>query len=308
MNLRSGLVLLLGLIMASGCAAGPAARPAPVKSDIHERGLVAQLYTPPGAARRPAIILLGGSEGGIDEDDAKALAAHGYLVLSLAYFGAPGLPDEMGDIPLEYFDTAIDWLKAQRGADPAHIGMVGVSKGAEAALLVASRNPAITAVVAGSPSSVAWQGIGRASREGRGSWSLAGKSAPFLAYDNSAPFTTVGDLYTRSWAKHDAFPNAAIAVERINAPILLVCGEKDKLWPSCPMAEAIDHRRDAAAVRPSVRLLRYANAGHGFLGPPWRPTDPDERMDFGGKAGLNADAAADSWPKVLRFLDSALGL
>lgn len=307
--MRPGLILLLGLIMAGGCAAGPSERPAPVQTDIHERGLVAHLFVPRDSARRrPAVITLGGSEGGIGEGDAKALAEHGYVVLALAYFGAPGLPDELGDIPLEYFDTAIDWLKTQPGVDAERIGMIGVSKGAEAALLVASRNSSIKVVVAGSPSNVAWQGIGRASREGRGSWSLGGRPWSFLPYDNSAPFTTVGDLYTRSWGRQGYFPEAAIKVERIDGPILLICGEKDKLWPSCPMAEAIDKRRDAYAARPSVRLLRYANAGHGFLGPAWRPTDPDERMEFGGKAGLNADAAADSWPKVLRFLDGALGL
>ena len=58
-------------------------------------------------------------------------------------------------MPLELFDRALGWLKAQEEVDGARLAIVGGSKGAEAALIVASRHPELRAVVAGMPSSVA---------------------------------------------------------------------------------------------------------------------------------------------------------
>ena len=303
------LAIVAILALAHGCASSaPQGEVPPTKRHIGA-GLVGDLYTPAGPVRpRPAVITLGGSEGGADPDAAVELSRKGFVALSLAYFGAPGLPDELGDIPLEYFDSAIVWLRAQPGVDPTRIAILGTSKGAEAALLVASRNPAIKAVVAGSPSSVAWQGIGRASRENRGSWSLAGKPVPFLAYDQSVPFTSVGDLYRRSWARQASYPAAAIAVERIAAPVLLICGEDDSLWPSCPMAQALQQRRGADAKGPQTQLLRYAGAGHGAFGLPFETQDPAARDGFGGTVGGNIAARADGWPRVLQFLDKALAV
>jgi hypothetical protein len=53
-------------------------------------------------ARRPALLIFGGSEGGLSGTlIAALLAAHGYPALALAYFNAPGLPATLSDIPLE---------------------------------------------------------------------------------------------------------------------------------------------------------------------------------------------------------------
>lgn len=49
---------------------------------------------------------------------------------------------------------------------------------------------------------------------------------------------------------------AAIPIEQSQAAVLLVCGGKDTIWPSCPMAEQF-RARD---VR--VTILRYPEAGH----------------------------------------------
>jgi acetyl esterase/lipase len=68
---------------------------------------------------------------------AGLLAAHGYPTLSLAYFGEPGLPRELVNVPLEYFARAVRVLRRQPGVDPDHIAVMGDSRGGEAALLVA---------------------------------------------------------------------------------------------------------------------------------------------------------------------------
>src|SRR6202012_2745156 len=102
----------------------------------------------------PLIIAFGGSEGGLDTISAftTSFTSHGYAVLALAYWKEPGLPQSLEGVPLEYFDRAIDWAKKQPGIAAPRIAVLGWSRGAEAALLAASRNKDIHAVVAISPS------------------------------------------------------------------------------------------------------------------------------------------------------------
>ena len=67
---------------------------------------------PAGSSPRVAVLAIGGSGGGVGmAADAALLASHGYPALALAYFHHPGRPDQLQDIPLEYF-------AAPRGAWP----------------------------------------------------------------------------------------------------------------------------------------------------------------------------------------------
>jgi hypothetical protein len=71
------------------------------RTDVREDGLVGTFYVLEDGPR-PGVLLLGGSEGGMHEGDAALLAAHGFAVLALAYYGLPGVPATLRDIPLEY--------------------------------------------------------------------------------------------------------------------------------------------------------------------------------------------------------------
>jgi Acyl-CoA thioester hydrolase/BAAT N-terminal region/BAAT / Acyl-CoA thioester hydrolase C terminal len=101
-------------------------------------GFVGQLYSPIGlTAPQPAILLFGGSEGGLPGPLLPALlAGHGYSVLTLAYFKEPGLPQTLSNIPLDYFATALTWLSRRPYVDPKQIVTFGVSRGSEAAQLL----------------------------------------------------------------------------------------------------------------------------------------------------------------------------
>src|SRR5215213_10830519 len=57
-----------------------------VATDVSENGVLGQFYRPAGTGPFPAIIALVGSQGGLLRQSPKVLAAHGYAVLSLAYF------------------------------------------------------------------------------------------------------------------------------------------------------------------------------------------------------------------------------
>jgi len=243
---------------------------------IDQSGVFANFYAASGPGKHPAILLLGGSEGGLGAGavrQAKALQAHGFSVLQLAYFGAPGTPETLVDVPLETFRRGIAWLQAQPGVDAARIGLIGGSKGAEAALVVAAREPAIKAVVVGMPSSVMWPGISYTAGM-KASWSANGQPLPFLPYAFGSDYRNIYGAYDNGLKALDQHKDAVIPVETINGPVMLVCGKADTLWPSCPMAEQVADRLKAKGFTHPVQLLEYADAGHALFGPPVDRTNP----------------------------------
>jgi hypothetical protein len=69
----------------------------------------------------PPVLVFGGSGGGL-MTSAALLAARGYPSLALAYFKAPGLPQTLHNIPLEYFAKAeypARWSTRRPGPTPA---------------------------------------------------------------------------------------------------------------------------------------------------------------------------------------------
>ena len=287
--------------------------PGPNGRRIAEDGLFANYFPANGPGQHPGILVLGGSEGGLGEggrQGALALQREGYSVLVPSYFGAPGQPRHLERIPLETFDRALAWLAARPEIDPEKIVLAGVSKGAEAALLVATRHPELRAVVAGVPSSVVWPGIRFTTLNMGSSWTLDGRPLPFLPY---GPFRLrmltgdIGVVYRDGIKKLDAHPDAAIPIEEIEAPVLLVCGEKDELWPSCPMSRQLEARA-ARLGAPPIRVMSFPDAGHGGVGPPLEADDPrrNELGRMGGTADANNAARADGWPKIVEFIRSAV--
>ena len=321
MRVRAIIAAIAVAMLALGATAGaraaparPAWLPVPVVGDpgpggrrVETKGVFGNYFAGGATGRRAAILFIGGSEGGLAPGGGaivKGLVGAGYDVFYVCYFGCPGTPQQLASVPMETFDRALKWLKAQPGVDPARIGIVAGSKGSEAALLVAARHPELRAVVAGMPSSVSWPAIDP-SGPPTPSWTLADKPLPFLPYAVAA-FAKGGvfGLYNEALPNERRFAGAVIPVERIAAPLLLVCGEADTLWPSCKMADEIAARR-AAHRKPAPTILRYPNAGHGVFGPP-PPTAVPALAQLGGTPDGNLAARTDSWPKVLAFLAARL--
>ena len=272
---------------------------------ITEDGLIANYF--PSRERGPAILFLSGSVGGLStpsNDASKALQTEGFSVLHLSYFRGPGQNPRLEMIPLEYFDTALAWLRRQPEVDPARVGIVGVSKGAEAALLVAVRHPELKAVIAALPSSVVWPGIvwEGTSEKIQSSWSERGRPLPHMTH---APYDarkggTMADNYARSLQAYAQHPDAIIPVEKINAPLLLVCGSADEVSPSCPMLRQIEARLRQHG-RPEPTSLIHDGVGHRAFGLPLSQSNP--RFKPGDPA--NAMLAA-GWAKAVTFLKDNL--
>lgn len=296
------------------------------------RGRVGRLFLPASANQRsrlPGMVVLSGSGGGFDLDKAAVLSRHGFATLALAYFGFPPLPTWLNRVPLEYIESALDWLAAQPEIDPKRMGMLGVSRGSELALLAASRFSTIRAVVAYAPSSVAWDSGGRDNATGARipAWmwhgqSIASAPLPLRGFIWRAAFPVVAmrrpvmfrKLFLAGLRNAEAIEQAGIPVERVNGPMLLISGGDDHVWPAEEMAKAIIARMRKHRVDHEVEHLHYGSAGH-LLRYPHLPTTVRSsrhehlrgaRLSFGGSAQADAEAQADSWRRSIAFLKKHL--
>lgn len=222
--------------------------------EVRKPDVVGRFFVPRGSRRRAAVIVLSGSEGGVTSSQITAglLASHGYPALALAYFRDEGLNDQLIEIPVETVKRGIEWMQRRPEVDGTRIGCIGGSKGAELALVAASEFPEIRAVVAYAPSFVVWPGIRKDGRTGsESSWTLRGVPLPFVPHVAPPEFTSqfrnrppyrLRPLYENSLRDEMAVAKAAIPVERINGPVLLISGGDDQMIPSHDMAKRIMQR------------------------------------------------------------------
>ena len=298
-----------------------------VRQPVREEGLVGTLFLPGASAPRAAVLALGGAGGGLSEGAAETFAGEGYAALALAYFGLDGLPRELVEIPLEYFAGAIAWLGRHPEVGAGRVAVVGNSKGGELALLLGAIYPGdVGAVVGYAPSPIVWQGIpfDREARYGgpRSPWSLRGEPVPYAplarplpsemlrfseSFLENRPISTRA-FYERALRDGTAAADGGIPIEKIEAPILLISGTDDQLWPSTRLSEMAIERLEAGDHPFPHEHLRYEGAGHMIAPPGYEQNSAwTNRFELGGSREADGFANADSWPKVLGFLKEAFG-
>ena len=268
-------------------------------------GIVGSLYSPQKGSG-VGILVIGGSGGGMtwSQQFAAELASKGHHAMGVAYFNAPGVPDQVDRIPLEYFRSAIDQLKATPGVDPNKIIVLGQSWGSQAALLLANVYPDIAGVIAYVPGSAAFQAINPPDYKPNSSWTYKGVDVPFVAMSLPDEFSEPDDPIER-WmivlGNQREYQKGAIAIENIRAPVLLLSSKGDRVWPSTYMSEQLVARARAANPNARITLESYADAGHVITQPPFTPTTTVFAQN-GGTAEGNALARQKSWKKVLDFI------
>jgi len=293
---------------------------------VAENGLVGALYLPSVTGRRPAVIVVGGSDGGLGSAlmYGEPIARSGFVALCLAYFAMDGLPRHLSEIPLEYFGKAIDWLRVHPRVDRDRVGIFGSSRGGEAALVVAATFPSIRAVIANVPSHVVWQGINPDPAVKKSSWTFGGTPLPFASLVPPREGMTWREWFLASLEEGLVPREAAIPVERINGPILFVTGTEDAVWPCSTMVDCAMERLQQHGFRFAAEHARYEGAGHAILTPPYRvgpvenPWPPDSYhqpqwmrsnsppLVLGGTAEANRVARMDAWPRAVKFLENNL--
>lgn len=296
------------------------------RHELRESGLVGVLYRPAGPAAAPAVMILNGSGGGINEPRAALWAAHGYNALALGYFGAAGLPKYISNTPLEYFETALDWIRANVQPKDGFVAITGQSRGGELVLLLGATFPEkVSAVIGYVPSAFVHGGqaacdpaIGRDGpawlRHGRPLKHIwdDNRHASWAPYDEGAPPRRNSRAMMTALADAAALERARIPVERIDGPVMLISGGDDGAWPSDLFSLIVKSSLDAADHRHATRWENYPEAGHSIL----FPYVPTTRIAYahpvsgivttmGGTPRANAEANEHSWRAVLEWMGAA---
>ncbi|SFU90230.1 hypothetical protein SAMN05421543_112117 [Alicyclobacillus macrosporangiidus] len=282
--------------------------------NITKLDMVGKLFIRNGNAPALGLIVLGGGEGGLASPMTYAalLASHGYPALALAYFRFEHLLPNLREIPLEYFEKAIHWLRHHPACN-GQVVVYGRSKGAELTLLLGSKYPEVAAVIASSPSSVVC--IGDVEQRPTGgyrkysSWSVDGRPLPFVPWSDELCAEAerslrngrgIDQVHRRALLEADGIERYEIPVERIHGPILLISSGDDHWWPSTLHCERIKRRLSEHGFPYRCVHLDYPHAGH-VIRFPGVPTT-QLRMN-GGTPGANNAASAESWQEILRFIE-----
>lgn len=294
-----------------------------VHTPIHAPPVLGTLHHRNGEPA-PGVLLLGGSEGRRLDHAGSLLAAHGYTVLTLAYFGEEDRPADLTRVELNDVDAAIALLAA-RPECTGQVAIIGASRGAELALQIAADNERVGLVVASSPSALRQPGV---------SGDFTDYSQPAWVRDGQVLGYNPGKLRLRDWAgmlgraftrqplrqtatfrRALADPakvaRAIIPVERCRGPLVLISGLEDQLWPSAQFATVIGRRLEMNHWPGTVQDVRLVGVGHFAAFPYNIPTLPPItrvrpvrtfEIDFGGDVAAHARAAWSTWDQILDAL------
>ncbi|XP_072341712.1 acyl-coenzyme A thioesterase 1-like [Scyliorhinus torazame] len=259
------------------------------------------LFIPPGDGPFPGIIDLYGSVGGLVEHRASLLANHGFLVLALGYFGFDDLPKDFINLDLEYFEEAVNFLRQQPKVISPGVGALGISKGGDLALSMATFVPHVTAVVS----------IGGCNANTLGNLHYKDITLPGLGISIEKIKFLESELIDISEVINnpvdEANKDCIIPIEKAEGYFLIVVGEDDKNWRTPLYAQQAVERLEENG-RENYELISYPEAGH-LLEPSYFPFCSasfhrlvGQPVAWGGKMKPHALAQIDLWPKIQTFL------
>lgn len=241
------------------------------------------------------VLLLHGSSGKPDLGRVKILEAEGFDVVAPQWFD-----DRISEIPLESFP--LDELAGRVD----RLCVMGISRGAEAALLLGTIDNRIDAVIALSPGAHAWGWIDNApdgTTAQTSPWTWRGEPLPFVPFDecwtpDGDPPSYVGHYQQSLRTFPEEAEAAQIPAERFGGDLLLMAGGDDQLWPSMEFAKQIALRRGTLITQ----VLISGQAGHRPLFPGEEARAGGQRMARGGSDEADRAFGTQAWPHLVRFL------
>ncbi|XP_052105402.1 acyl-coenzyme A thioesterase 3-like isoform X2 [Mytilus californianus] len=275
--------------------------------EIKHGRLKGTLFIPPGHGPFPGVIDMFGTVGGIMEFRAAMLANKGFITFALCYMTSY----DVKEIETSYLQEAVTWFCSHPATMKTGIGMFGVSKGGELALLLSTICTKIKAVVNinGPPFN---------------------SSAPLAPFDNyvemnhSAALTVQPDeslvFRTRDAICDNLTSEKLTQTWRTDVQILYLVGEDDQsLHPRCAQMFQETYPR---SKQHNLTVVRYPGTGH-LIEPPYLPICPSNNKTYvvdsfgekiqkevilmwGGEKEAHSKAQEDSWNRIIMFFHSVL--
>lgn len=246
------------------------------KFTLDEDGFIGSLYCPEqDCYSGKAIVLFGGSDGYFSLSCliAEQFVMRGMTVLALAYWNQPGLPDTYAAVPIEPVERAAMWLT---GNGYEKVGLWGISKGAELALLAGTKlTKYISCVIAVCPMHCCMQGIDAKKKRELpcSSWSYRGRELPYASVLTKKgrvlkDFLKYKEVHMRSCYEGtltEAPRAALLPVEEIRGPILFLSADHDAMWPAKEAADLMMKRLRKQGFAYSYRHFHYEYASHFLI-------------------------------------------
>jgi dipeptidyl aminopeptidase/acylaminoacyl peptidase len=217
----------------------------------------AVLYKPPQAGPDcPAVIVIHGGPGWLFSimwyPFMAYLASRGWVVLAPNYRGSTGYGREwqyanrfdLGGVDARDVLAGVDYLVQNGLADPQKIAVSGRSHGGYLTMVCLTQFPNVWAGGSAVVPFLNWFTSHANSRSDLQHWDRQNFGSPEENYD--------------LWYERSPF----FFLERIQAPVQLICGEND---PLCPPSESIAARDRLLALGKEVDFVLYKGEGHTFL-------------------------------------------
>lgn len=261
----------------------------------------------------PVIITMTGGvkRGGPPEHYAAFFAHHGYATLALAFFGVKGMEKSYKDSPIriEYFEEAVELLRAHESIDSDRVGVIGLSKAGDLALSMMQHLPQVKAVcyVNGSIATVETP----TTYQGHTTPDLPSNLSRVTFQDEST--VNISQFYD-SVCDH---PQCIVRFEESGADLLMVVGSKDLSWNGEEMADLAEFILKQSPKQ-NYKIIRYPELGHfvelpnfpisGYDNHPLVPRSIKLYMGEGGKDdGTASKEISKVWKDVLDFFDHSFG-
>lgn len=262
-------------------------------------------FTPEVKRHEGVVVVFGGSEGSPNFDTAQMLYDDGHEVLSLFFFGQPNQAPALSRVPLEQFDEVRAFIDEHVSGGP--VTVLGASKGAELALLLAAHGFDVDNVVAYAPAHYSYSGLDFSSWQDTPSFTLRGEDVPYASIRDASWLTgmrvgwqtltkyPVSYRATYEQAAEAADDAARIDLSGFSGNVLLFAGQDDRMWQSEVAADTL------ASISNRFEAHVFPDAGHAFI------PDGEERgagweRQLGGTAEGNRAALRESNELLLQRL------
>ena len=180
------------------------------------------------------------------------MASRGWTVLAPNYRGSTGYGREwmnasrydLGGVDEEDCAAGVRFLIEQGLAEKNKIAVTGRSHGGFLAMACMTRHPGLWAAASAAVPFLNWLRSHEASREDLQHWNIENMGDPVTNRER--------------WIANSPF----FFLERISAPVQLICGEND---PRCPAVDSIEARDRLQELGKQVEFILYRGEGHAFL-------------------------------------------
>ncbi|MFU8772775.1 MAG: alpha/beta fold hydrolase [Anaerolineales bacterium] len=180
------------------------------------------------------------------------MASRGWVVLAPNYRGSSGYGREwqlanrfdLGGVDTRDVVAGADYLVKEGLADPARIAVTGTSHGGYLTMTCLTQYPDRWAAGSAVVPFLNWFTSHKNSREDLQHWDRENFGDPQENYN--------------LWYERSPF----FFLDRIQAPVQLICGAHD---PRCPASESIAARDALVTLKKPVDFVLYPDEGHGFL-------------------------------------------